>query len=142
MAPKPGCLTTLLLFLLLTVLSCSGGGDFVDPRLLQATEISGTYRSDSTVGVLGVLRLELARVEQSRVYAARLSGDDPEAFGSADGIGTLADGHLVLHFDRGEEFDYFFEGDVLGAEGASSISGEFIFPDQSDMLPVSFSPQQ
>ena len=41
-----------------------------------------------------------------------LLGEDPEQFGSADGIGTLADNHMVMHFDRGEAYDYAERGPI------------------------------
>lgn len=139
MSPNKGCLSTLAILVMLLLFGCGGTSDFIDPRVLPSREISGRYRSDSIVGALGRIQLDLARVEESRVYAARIMGEDPEQFGSADGIGTLADNHMVMHFDRGEAYDYYFEGTVLGVDGATSISGEFIFPDQKENLPVSFS---
>ena len=133
-------LATFLVAALLLLPACAGDQTFVEPRTLTAGEISGVYRSDGTVGPLGILTLELARVEQSRVYAARFSGEDEELFGVAEAIGTLAEDHLVLHIDRGQAYDYYFEGTVLPGNGSPSISGEFIFPDQAENLVVSFSP--
>lgn len=143
--PDRGCLNLLLPVLALVSIlllgpSCSGTEGFVDPRVLAAGEISGSYASSSPVGVLGVLQLDLARFEQSRLYSAVVSGEDVNEFGSAEGIGTLADGHLALHFDRGLDYDYYFEGEIAVANGGYTISGEFIFPDQADRLPVTFVP--
>ncbi len=141
MSPEKGCLGTLfglcLLVLLIVGGSCSSA-EFIEPRSLTAREISGIYRSVEPVGVLGLLQLELVRFEQSRVYAARVQGDDEEQFGSVEGIGTLADDHLVLHIDRGMAFDYYFEGAVQVSNSGTTITGEFIFPDQAEQQPVVF----
>jgi hypothetical protein len=118
--------------------SCNTGV-FVEPRTLAASEIEGTYRSSDQAGVLGILELGLVRLESSRVYTAVLSGKNPEEFGTSEGIGTLADDHLVLNFDRGLNSDFYFEAKVtLNDAGDPVITGEFIFPDQKEQLPVEF----
>jgi hypothetical protein len=102
-------------------------------------DVSGIYHSSAAVGSLGVLSLELERVEQSRVFNAKLSSTDNPDLGETKGVGTLGDVHLILNFGRGSKDDYYFEG-VVATTGSTveSINGEFIFPDQAEPLPVVF----
>ena len=86
-----------------------------------------------------MLQLSLVRSENTRVYSALLSGENAELFGTAEGIGTLADDHLVLNFDRGLKTDFYFEGKVQLESGlVRALAGEFIFPDQTEQLAVEF----
>lgn len=85
------------------------------------------------------MQLRLVRLENTRVYRAVLSGANPQEFGTVEGIGTLADDHLVLNFDRGLKSEFYFEADVTPtAPGEATLTGDFIFPDQREQLQVEF----
>lgn len=126
--------------LLLAGVSGCGNAVTVDPRTLPAAEISGEWDSALDVGALGKLHLELTRREQTRIYDATLNGSAAPGLGESEGVGTLADGHLILDFGPGETDEYYFEGDLsTSGSTVTGIDGQLVFPDQAQTLPVSFS---
>jgi hypothetical protein len=131
--------TALCAALALAALSGCGDRIAVDPRTLPTSEVSGEWDSALEVGSLGKLHLELSREGESRVYDAVLTSAVLPGLGESDGIGTLADGHLILDFGTGQTDEYYFEGHVVTSGNTiTSIDGQLVFPDQTDTLPVSF----
>lgn len=134
-----GALTALLSGILLTG-GCSSS-DFTVGTQLPWVDISGMYVSDEAVGALGYLNLELERFEDTEYFTAIMTGSKLGDETGSTGAGTLGDLHLIIDFDIGMATDYYFEGMVeLSGDAAVSISGQFVFPDQQEMLPAVFSP--
>lgn len=102
-------------------------------------DLTGRYASTTEIGALGILTLELERYEDTAYFSAALSGSAAAELEPVHGAGTLGDYHLILDFDIGVRSDYYFEGDVTVTEGrVESIDGQFVFPDQEEMLAATF----
>ena len=87
----------------------------------------------------GAGRLQLAQRPGTRIYDARLTSLNSNDLGRSDGIGTLGNLHLILDFDRGTTADFYFEGNVQASgDVITGIAGQFVFADQRETLPVSF----
>jgi hypothetical protein len=117
-----------------------GGGNSWDPEVLPwIHDIQGTYQAREIVGEWGRVALQLERINHSRAYDATLANPQFEMFRTRAGIGTLANDHVILNFDTGLDSDFYFEGDVV-IEGdlVRGLSGQFVFPDQEQTLPVVF----
>ena len=114
--------------------SCTSGFRTVPQILFD--DITGIYRTVGEAGVLGDITIEIQLAENARtVYEARLTNSG----GVAEGLGTLADDHLILNFDRGTTDDYYFEGLVVtSGTVVTGIQGSFIFPDHTGTIPATF----
>lgn len=125
-----------LITLLLAIVGCRSGSA---PLQTQAfLDLSGRYHSTEPVGTLGILTLEINIIPGKQRFKAWLAGPGEDT-GVSEGIGTVGDGHVILNFDRGLNSDFYFEGLVdWGGEFANAIIGNFIFPDRTEPLPVSF----
>jgi len=135
------CVTGLKYFttclLLVAAVSCSS--DFVvgvaDPPL----ELSGFYAASEVIGELGLVVMELQRVEDTSIYRVGMIDcreEDPEVIG---GAGTVGDKHLILNFNPGSDPDFYFEGAViLNAGLLAGLEGQFVFPDRAETLRASF----
>jgi len=132
------------LFVLLLCSACSSS-TFDDPPHILFADISGVYGADVEQRGLGRLAMSLELVEDTRtVYKAELTNlVDGEQL-KLEAIGTLADDHLILNFDRGKTTDFYFESKVSeSSEGLYELNGQFIFPDAPPNVPVVFSqPEQ
>ena len=117
---------------------CSASG--VEPIASPPINVEGVYQSTEAVGPLGRLTLALRlRGESVRVYRATLNSTDTPTLAESTGIGTLGNDHLILNFDVRTEGDYFFQGTVANSGSAiDSIAGTFLFPGQTEELPVTF----
>jgi hypothetical protein len=129
-----------LLALAALLTSLAGCSSSADLALTDPLPIDGVYRSNGNVGELGRLDLTVRkRVGGIRVFNAELTSDDLEIEAST-GRGTLGNLHLVLNFDIGAVDDFYFEGQVQQDSGGAvtGLVGNFIFPNQSEQLPVQF----
>ncbi len=77
--------------------------------------------------------MTIENVEDTRtVYTAEMVNLTGGAEVMLEGIGTLADDHLILNFDRGKESDFYFESTISeDSEGFIELDGMFVFPDSS-----------
>lgn len=123
----------------LALLAGCGGTLATDPRNLPTSEVSGLWESDAAVGDLGQLELRLTRVEDTRVYEAELGSASGPGLGASEGYGTLAGGHLILDFGAGRPDEYYYEARVAGSGSGASLTGQFVFPGQTETLAVNFS---
>jgi hypothetical protein len=118
----------------LALAGCGGGGGVWDPTVLPwIHDIEGTYQADDLVGDWGRVALQLERVNRSRLYNATLANPLFDFFRTRDGLGTLANDHLIINFDTGLDSDFYFEGDVIiENDTVLGLTGQFIFPDQAE----------
>ncbi len=125
---------------LLGLAGCGGGTAWDTSVLPWIHDIQGTYQAETVVGDWGRVALQLERVGRSRVYDAALANPQFDFFRTREGQGTLANDHVILNFDQGLDTDFYFEGTViLDNDTVKGISGQFIFPDQSQpALPAMF----
>jgi hypothetical protein len=142
-----GKVAAVLLSLALIALSAGcQGSEFVVGPVMDVIDLTGRYTSTEEIGALGLLILDIERVEETRVFRAQVSGALVGEVEPSNGIGTLGDLHLILNFDRGESSDFYYEGMVVltpqEAEGLAigNIAGQFVFPGQAETLPVVFRP--
>jgi hypothetical protein len=130
----------LIAVLLVLAGGCSTSG-FTIGTQLPWVDISGMYVSDEEVGALGFLSLELERFEDTEYFTAIMTGSQLGDEDGSTGAATLGDLHLIIDFNIGLASDYYFEGLVeMSGEEVVAIDGQFVFPDQQEMLPVAFSP--
>lgn len=102
-------------------------------------DLSGRYVSTDEIGALGILMLELERFEDTEIFTAEITGSAAEELEPARGAGTLGDYHVIFDFDIGTKADYYFEGLVtLANDQVEKIEGQFVFPDQEEVLPATF----
>jgi len=136
----------LLSLVLITMHAGCQGSSFVVGPTMEVIDLTGRYTSTEEIGVLGLLTMDIERMEETRVFRAQVSGALVGEVEPSNGIGTLGDLHLILNFDRGELSDFYYEGMVVltpqEAEGLAigDINGQFVFPDQAETLPVVFRP--
>ena len=125
-------------------LALAGGcssSDFTVGTQLPWVDLSGVYVSDEAVGALGFLSLSLERFEDTEYFTAIMTGSQLGDENGSGGAGTLGDLHLIIDFDIGFATDYYFEGMVeISGDRVVAIDGQFVFPDQQEMLPAVFSP--
>lgn len=128
-----------MLAALAACLGCSDSGFDKTPRILFEN-LSGVYGADVQQQGLGRLVMTLENVEDTRtVYTAEMTNLVDGAETMLEGIGTVADDHLILNFDRGKDSDFYFESSVLeDGNGFIELDGQFVFPDSAQAVSAKF----
>lgn len=110
--------------------SCSNT-PYDDPAHIIFSDISGVYGADVEQHGLGRLAMTIELLENARtVYKAEITNLVGDTQTKLEGIGTLADDHLILNFDRGKTTDFYYESKVTSVgEGSYELNGQFIYPD-------------
>lgn len=135
-------LTALSIALVLAAGAGCSSSDFTVGTTLPLKDLTGHYVSTTGAGTLGTLELALALAEDTDYFKAWISSSVSEGLAPSEGIASLGDNHLVINFDRGLLSDYYFEGMLeLDGEAVQSITGQFVFPDMTEKLPVVFVPE-
>lgn len=143
MGKQGGIRIKVVLFLALAQAACAIAGCTSSTYQAGLTEpwldMSGRYVSTAEIGNLGIVMLELERYEDTEVFSASMTGSAVPELEPGRGAGTIGDLHLILDFNIGFSSDYYFEGLVTQTNGVvESFSGQFLFPDEQDVLPVTF----
>jgi hypothetical protein len=129
------CLLVLLALAAAGCSSASSSAGLTEPWF----DMTGRYVSTTELGDLGIVTLDLERYEDTEIFSAYLTGSAVPDLEPGRGAGTLGDSHLIIDFDIGIRSDYYFEGMVAHTDGVvESISGQFIFPDETGVMPVTF----
>lgn len=131
----------ILIGALLALVGGCSSSDFTVGTQLPWVDLTGMYVSDEAVGALGFINLSLERFEDTEYFTAIMTGSQLGDEQGSGGAGTLGDLHLIIDFDIGLATDYYFEGMVeMAGDQVVAIDGQFVFPDQQEMLPAVFSP--